>query len=309
MERRPDEGVGGSVRRVSPTVIAAIALGALILLIIVMMFFGSRSSEDDRLTGPEAAASAEDPADSCSGQATYDEIKKELFRRAAAARGGDEAAFGKIATYSSVRMEAVVLRDDSAEGITCNGTLTLDLPAGVAIAGGRRSLSADVLYTVQTGRNANGSGIALANADDLISQLASLAKTETPAEEAPSNTLTNDVVEAPPVPSDPLAPIPGGNSTNSAANPSFDCTNARTSGEVAICNDPGLAALDRRMSAQYASAFAQADPEQRAVLQRTREAFIGYRDQCTSNSCIADTYRGRMREVRDIMMGSWTPQR
>jgi uncharacterized protein len=63
------------------------------------------------------------------------------------------------------------------------------------------------------------------------------------------------------------------------------------------------------MSAQYASAISQADPEQRALLQRTRDAFLGYRDQCTSNSCIADTYRGRMREIRDIMMGSWTPQR
>ncbi|HET6941512.1 MAG TPA: hypothetical protein VFH89_05070 [Sphingomicrobium sp.] len=296
------------MQRVSPTVIAAIALGALILLIIVMMVFGSRSSEDDRLTGPGTVASAGDPADRCSGQATYDEIKKELFRRAAAARGGDEAAFNKIATYASVRMEAVVLRDDSAEGITCNGTLTLDLPAGVAIAGGRRSLSADVLYTVQTGASASGSGVALSNADDLISQLASLAKTETPAEDALSNTVTNDVAEVPSAPSDPLAPIPGGNSTNSAANPNFNCANARTSGEVAVCNDPGLAALDRRMSAQYASAIAQADPEQRALLQRTGDAFIGYRDQCTSNSCIADTYRGRMREIRDIMMGSWTPQ-
>ena len=309
MEHRRDEGVGGSMQRVNPTVIAAVALGALILLIVAMMVFGSRSGEDDRLTGSEVAASSEDPASRCSGQATYDQIKKELFRRAAASRGGDEAAFGKIATYSSLRMEAVVLRDDSAEGITCNGTLTLDLPPGVAIAGGRRSLSADVLYTVQPGGSASGSGLSLANADDLVSQLATLAKTETPAEDATANSITNDVAELPAVPADPLAPIPPGNSPNPPADPSFNCANARSSGEVAVCRDPGLAALDRRMSAQYASAISQADPEQRALLQRTRDAFLGYRDQCTSNSCIADTYRGRMREIRDIMMGSWTPGR
>jgi hypothetical protein len=297
------------MQRVNPTVIAAVVLGTLILLIVAMMVFGSKSSEDDRLTGSEIAASSEDPAARCSGRPTYDEIKKELFRRAAASRGGDEAAFGKIASYSSLRMEAVVLRDDSAEGITCNGTLTLDLPPGVAIAGGRRSLSADVLYTIQPGANASGGGLSLANADDLISQLATLAKTEAPAEDALTNAMANDVAELPAVPSDPLAPIPPGNSPNPAANPSFNCANARTPGEIAVCGDPGLAALDRRMSAQYASAISQADPEQRALLQKTRDAFLGYRDQCTSNSCIADTYRGRMREIRDIMTGSWTPGR
>ena len=63
------------------------------------------------------------------------------------------------------------------------------------------------------------------------------------------------------------------------------------------------------MAAQYASAVSQADAEQRALLARTRDAFLGYRDQCTSNACVADTYRGRMREIRDIMTGNWTPQR
>ena len=306
MERRPDEDVGDGVQRVNPTALAAIALGALILLIVAMMVFGNRSSEDDRLTGDEVATSSADPTERCSSKATYDQLKNELFRRAAATRGGDEAAFGKIASYSSLRMEAVVLRDESAEGVTCNGTMTLDLPPGVAASGGRRSLSADVLYTVAPGANASGSGVSLANAEDLISQLATLAKTEAPVDDALSNSVANDTVATP---VDPLAPAPDTVPTNPAANPSFNCSNARTPGEIAVCNDPGLAALDRRMSAQYASAMSQADPEQRALLQRTRDAFLGYRDQCTSNSCIADTYRGRIREIRDIMTGDWSPQR
>jgi uncharacterized protein YecT (DUF1311 family) len=309
VERTPGKDVGGSVQRLNPTVIAAVALVALVLLIVAMMVFKSRSGEDDRLTGSEVAASSEDPAERCSGQATFDAIKKELFRLAAASRGGDEAAFGKIASYSSLRMEAVVLRDDSAQGVTCNGTLTLDLPPGFAIAGGRRSLNADILYTIQPGADASGSGLSLANADDLISRLATLAKTEPPAEDALTNSMANEVVEGPAVPPDPLAPIAPGDSPDPASRPSFNCANARTPGEVAVCGDPGLAALDRRMSVQYAGALAQADPEQRALLQRTRDAFLGYRDQCTSNACIADTYRGRMREIRDIMTGHWTPRR
>lgn len=304
MERRPNEDVGGGVQRINPTVLAAIALGALVLLIVAMMIFANRSGEDDRLTGDEVATSSADPTDRCSSKATYDQLKGELFRRAAASRGGDEAAFLKIASFSSLRMEAVVLRDDSAEGITCNGTMTLDLPPGVAVSGGRRSLSADVLYTI--GPGANASTVSLSNADDLIMRLSTLAKTEAPAEDALSSSVGNDAVA---VPIDPLAPAPEAVPTNPAANPSFSCANARTPGEVAVCSDPGLAALDRRMSAQYASAVSQADPEQRALLQRTRDEFLGYRDQCTSHACIADTYRGRIREIRDIMTGDWTPQR
>jgi hypothetical protein len=44
------------------------------------------------------------------------------------------------------------------------------------------------------------------------------------------------------------------------------------------------------------------------LLTRTRDSFLIYRDRCTSNDCIAETYRGRMREIRDIMLGRWTAQ-
>jgi hypothetical protein len=63
------------------------------------------------------------------------------------------------------------------------------------------------------------------------------------------------------------------------------------------------------MASQFASAMAGANEEQRATLQRTRDSFLRYRDQCPDNSCIAETYRGRMREIRDIMLGTWRPRR
>ena len=63
------------------------------------------------------------------------------------------------------------------------------------------------------------------------------------------------------------------------------------------------------MAAQFNSAMASASPAQRNLLQRTRTAFLSYRDQCPSDACIAETYRGRMREIRDIMAGRWRPPR
>ena len=308
MEPDRRKRVGGPVQRINPTALAAIALGAIILLIAAMFVFAGRSGEDDRLLGNEVTASRDDPEKSCASQATYDRIKRELFRRAAALRGSDETAFGNLASYSTVRMEAPALSDENAEtsAVTCNGTLTLDLAPGVAVVGGRRSLSADILYTVQPAADGNGSVLTIANADAIITPLATLARTGAPDEPALNEVApaTDPLAPEPAAPADPLAsaPAPG-------ANPSFNCANARSSGERAVCGDAGLAALDRRMAGQFASAMADANAEQRAVLQRTRDSFLRYRDQCPDNSCIAETYRGRMREIRDIMLGTWRPRR
>lgn len=295
----------GGAQRVNPTVLASVALGALILVIVVMMLWGSRSSEDDRLTGDETTASAGEPNVQCSSRATADEIKKALFLQASELRGGDQAAIAKVASAASIRMEAVELRDEGSDGsITCNGTVTLDLPPGIA-AGGKRSLSADVLYTIQPGVG----GVTVSDASAIVNPLATIAGTAQQPGDPLSNSVTaNDAgavvgVET----SDPLAPQP--TPGNVSGGPSFNCSNARSAGEIAVCNDPALSALDRRMSAQFSGALAQADPEQRALLIRTRNEFIGYRDQCTESACVADTYRGRMREIRDIMTGDWHPQR
>ena len=300
--------VGGPVQRINPTALAAIALGAIFLLIAAMFVFAGRSGEDDRLLGNEVTASRDDPEKSCASQATYDRIKRELFHRAAALRGSDETAFGNLASYSTVRMEAPALSDENAEtgAVTCNGTLTLDLAPGVAVVGGRRSLSADILYTVQPAADGNGSVLTIANADAIITPLATLARTAAPEEPALNEVApaTDPLAPELAAPADPLAPAPA-----PGANPSFNCANARSSGERAVCGDAGLAALDRRMAGQFASAMADANAEQRAALQRTRDSFLRYRDQCPDNSCIAETYRGRMREIRDIMFGTWRPRR
>jgi uncharacterized protein len=55
------------------------------------------------------------------------------------------------------------------------------------------------------------------------------------------------------------------------------------------------------MSAQFYRALANARPGQRAILERTRSRFLAYRNKCTSQACNADAYRGRMREIDDIM--------
>jgi len=307
------------MRRPSPTVIAIIA-GELVLLLLVYVFVGNRGDagrdklRDDQVAGGTAAT---DPEKRCGSQRTYDLIKRELFRRAAQLRGSDQAAFDRLAAYSVVRMDAPMLQshDEDLDRVTCAGALALDLPPGVAVVGGRRTLTANIGYAIQPAADGNGEVLTLTSAEGIITPLATLARTGSATGDPLAPATTNDSDDVPDLGDDPLAPPAAAPPVQTApppappartnASPSFNCRNARTRGEIAVCGDAGLASLDRQMASQFNTALARADAEERALLQRTRSRFLSYRDQCRSDSCIADTYRGRMREIQDIMAGRW----
>ena len=70
---------------------------------------------------------------------------------------------------------------DSATGaVNCSGSLSLDLPPGVAVVGGRRTLTADVDYTVQPAADGSGNVVLLRNADAIVAPLATLARVSQP---------------------------------------------------------------------------------------------------------------------------------
>jgi uncharacterized protein YecT (DUF1311 family) len=243
----------------------------------------------------------------CAAQSTYDLIRRELFRRAAQVRGSDQQAYARLADFALLRVSGPVVReiDEDLQSVTCSGNAVLDLPPGVSVAGGRRSLSSDLDYIVQAAADGTGNVVRLGSADGIVVPLATLARVPG-AQVAPATPSdVGNAIEEEPLPAtdedveaeEPAAPI--------QANPSFDCDDARTRGEIAVCRDPGLAALDRQMAGQFEQAMMQADRRQRSLLERTRGRFLSYRDRCATNQCIADTYRSRMREIGDIMANRW----
>lgn len=311
-EPENDKRVGSPMNRLNPTVIALI--GGLLVLLLVIAYFQSRSgAEQDRLEDPQLAqAEGEgDPAKRCSSRATYDAIKRELFRRAAQLRGSDHAAYDRLSANAVVRMENPVLEseDENSGALNCSGSLSLDLPPGVAVVGGRRTLMADVDYTIQPAADGSGDVILLRNADAIIAPLATLARVAQPAQPV-TPPLGDEIAPAEPAAPAPSAPPAADQPPRPVgARPSFDCRDASTRGEIAVCSDAGLAALDRSMAAQFSRAMAVASPEQRELLQSTRSRFLAFRDRCPTNACIGDAYTGRMREIRDIMEGRWRPPR
>ena len=302
----------------SPNWTTIALVGGLVLLVLLVAYFAtSRNPNQDKLTGNEVAsgnASSSDPAKLCASRSTYDLIKRDLFRRAAQVRGSDQSTYDRLANYASLRMENPVMesQDSSTNAVNCSASLAVDLPPGLAVAGGRRTLGADVDYTVQQAADGSGNVVILRNADAIVTPLATLARLNEPVPAAPASPLElNQVTPTGPgaiAPAEPPAPTPQPQ-TQTAARPSFDCANARTKSEIAVCADSGLAALDRNMAAQYGRAMAGASPDQAALLKRTRDRFLSYRDECPNRSCIADAYVGRMREIRDIIEGRWQPSR
>ncbi len=292
----------------------ALAGGLLILVLLFAYFATNRNADQDKLTGGNASsAAADEPEKLCASKSTYDLIKRELFRRAGELRGSDQAAFDKLAAFAVVRMENPVMesQDSKTQAVSCSGSLSLDLPPGVGVVGGRRTLSADVDYVVQQAADGSGPVVMLRNADAIIAPLATIARaseptTETPLDAVDENDAAPEADELAPLPAEPVTPAQP--ARPAGARPSFDCGNAHTKGEIAVCGDAGLAALDRNMAAQFDRSMAAASPDQQALLRRTRDRFIGYRDRCPTNACIGDAYTGRMREIRDIMEGRWQPR-
>lgn len=72
--------------------------------------------------------------------------------------------------------------------------------------------------------------------------------------------------------------IAGGSALAGPADPSFDCKAARTKPEKAICADPALAALDRRIAAAYQKAMSALDIPGRTALRMDQRAFMEARD-------------------------------
>jgi uncharacterized protein YecT (DUF1311 family) len=283
-------------------------------LLLIAYFVSSRNPDQDKLkdsqlTATQAAVTSEKR---CASQATYDLIKRELFRRAAQLRGSDQAAYDKLANYAVIRMENPVLesQDTSTGAANCSGSLSLDLPPDVAVVGGRRTLMSDVDYTVQPAADGSGTVVLLRNADAIVAPLATLARVAQPAQPAATEEGTSgeEQPEAN-VAASVSANVQPGPPSAHPGRPSFDCNNAHSRGEIAVCSDSGLAALDLNMATQYRRALSSASPEQQALLRQTGDRFIGYRDRCPDNRCIGDAYVGRMREIRDIMEGRWHPAR
>jgi uncharacterized protein len=80
-----------------------------------------------------------------------------------------------------------------------------------------------------------------------------------------------------------------------ASDPSFSCSRASTPSEHAICADPRLGRLDRRLADRYVAVRRAMTPAQREALTRDQRWFLGARDEWQENHT-----RGGFRDFDDL---------
>jgi hypothetical protein len=293
-------------RRINPWLIVALVAAIAAGVLLASSVWTNRFSGNNEIAeNAVVEKKAQDPQAWCAAQSTYDAMKRELFRRAAQVRGSDEQAYARLADFALLRVNGPVVRgvDDQVQSVSCSGTAVLDLPPGVQVAGGRRSLSGDVDYMIQPAADGTGKVVRLGNSDSIVIPLATINRTSTPQTQLPAAPEGNQAATEQPT-GQPAAPAPP-QPAPVQANPSFDCNHVGNDAEAAICSDPGLAALDRQMASDFQRATASADDRQRRLLERTSKRFLTFRNRCVTNQCIEETYQSRIREIGDIMTGRW----
>ncbi|MBA3677239.1 MAG: hypothetical protein H0W74_07525 [Sphingosinicella sp.] len=289
-----------------------IGLAALLLLMAAVAGFSLVRTEEPE-TAKEAQAREEAIEDACASRDTFLGLKQLLFQQAVRGRAADPANFDTLAASAFVRMENPVVKNRDEElGLTgCNGRLILELPPGAESAfGGERRLAADVDYEVQQAADGSGPVYRLTGAESIVSGLAAFdlrgQRLRIPAASDARPVTAPEAAEPEPnpsiEPSPPLVPTPVPTPPRrTASNPSFDCDDARTRGEIMVCGSASLAAKDRAMAATYAAGRDDGNRRTRRALERTRDAFLAYRDRCSDQACVSQAYDGRMREIRDIL--------
>jgi curved DNA-binding protein CbpA len=206
----------GSVapRRPRPSASALFAVAAVALLVFVAvrqpMFVGALPERLPDAPVRKAARLTPNPAALCRSPATADQIKRELFRRAAEIRGRDQAAFDRIAGASLIRINLPELRQTDANlgTVRCQAWVELDLPPGLGVLDGRRNLMADIRYTVKPGADGKSS-VSVSNEGLIVTPLVTLAQVSRADDEPLPEPVVQPPAEAQPLDEPPPAPLPG----------------------------------------------------------------------------------------------------
>lgn len=292
-----------------------LTIALMALLVVLAATFGlslTGMNEGSReATAEQRAEEKEAIEDACASRTTFQGLKQLVFDRARTSLTGDRVNFDILAASAFVRMEnpAVAERDEGLSLTRCTGRFILELPPGAERGfDGERRLMADVTYEVQEAADGSGQVYRMTGAETIVQRLAMFdmqgQRLQAPEPVVADDPFTNMAEPLPsplPVPGPDPAPEPPPPPRTADSNPSFDCDDARTRGEILVCGSDRLGTLDRRMADLYGDAIDDADRRTRRRLVRTRDNFLAYRDRCRDEGCVAQAYDGRMREIRDIM--------
>jgi hypothetical protein len=263
------------------------------ILIMLVLLAGCREASDEATSriGPDKTT-VETPEANCATRAVVDLLRDKVFDAAIAKVQAKEATkLNSLRSIIAGRLESPVMQshDPELNRTACAGRIVFGLPPNTKSAfGGATQLAADVSFSVQPAADKSGIVIDTTGTEKLTDELIAGAKFKRKVTVAAAANGEGAPSIAPDFknlfePDDPLlAP--------SRVGPSFGCKGNLSRVERAVCNDPGLAGQDRTMADAYRDARTRTAPESRSKLEAIRLNYLGQRNRCTDDVCIAMTY-------------------
>ena len=80
-----------------------------------------------------------------------------------------------------------------------------------------------------------------------------------------------------------------------------NCGSPRGPGQQLVCRDPQLRGMDRRINGHYLRVITIAEPPDYFRLKRSQRPYLAARDSCRSAACLANVFRKRSYELRDVV--------
>jgi hypothetical protein len=277
----------------------------------------------------EAAAAKAQAADGayCDDPSVPRLIRAELVRQAGLLRDADGEILQVVGNSANVRLDSPTFRGEGGiDAVGCSAWLSVNLPPGVVVEGGRTNLNGEVAFGLLRTADKGFRLASLSGASGLVRSLATAAPP--PREQISDDDLKpEEIASVKPLPPQVVRPgeLPEtkgklvevvSTKRHSAAAPVETAKTAATAqadlssphcraltgwADKAVCNNSNLAGLDRQLALLYRQSWAEADAAKRTSLSSTRDQFIDRRNACRSDPCLTSAYVSRLREVSDIM--------
>jgi hypothetical protein len=255
--------------------------------------------------GAATVAAANKAAADCTSRAVVEKLRDAIFDTAIAKVEEEEATkLNSLRSVVSGRLEnpLVLGFDEALQRSECSGMIIFGLPPNTKEAFKTAQLTAEIGYAVQPAADKSGLVVAAIGIEPLVDRLTDGAERKrensgSAARRDPFGNLFEPDRRGPPPPPVDLSGPPIASIT-----PSFACKGKLNRVERIICDDAGLADMDRGMAEAWREAKVRTPPGDMARLEAKRRAWLNERNSCSDGICIAASYDGWTSELY-----SWDP--
>jgi hypothetical protein len=235
----------------------------------------------------------------CGDPETYNTIKEIVFDNAVSAALDDTVQINDWRKLTILTVEYPLLKDVNQEisRTDCAGRLILSIPETERPKfDGTVQLKADITYYSQPSADGTGNVISVDGFNPVVNKIVEANANQIGLAQARRNeqAAIQETAKARAVASR------GGPQLQRTYNPSFDCGRKLNNVERMICQDEGLADLDRSLSANFRSKISTFDEATKQDMLSEQRGNLAVRGNCSDIACLYDWYETNKNWVNNL---------